>query len=353
MKNQTMDILVAGTYTERSAPAVTEDQKLGKGIYLIPFHKGSGSVAGRPLIVHACNPSWVCMVKNRLFAVCEREDAAEIVECGIRFGETGLEVKEQARLRMSGKASCHIEADENRKRIFVSDYGSGDLKVVDISSPGKPKLLQEIYFEGNGLLSDRQEASHIHSSILCENDLYAADLGCDKIYKFRASGNLLVQEESISTVSGSGPRHMRILKRYGRTYLYIVNELDVTISVYCDGKLYQTANLTEDRRKERLAVDLCIMDEKSLYVSVRGSGEIVNFDIGQDGRLKLKQKVLVPGGWFRSICSDGIGGHLIVADQVNGKIYIFNRGSEGLLTEGRLLSEIPVPAKVLVEEIEY
>ena len=95
------------------------------------------------------------------------------------------------------------------------------------------------------------------------------------------------------------------------------------------------------------------MDEKSLYVSVRGSGEIVNFDIGQDGRLKLKQKVLVPGGWLRSICSDGIGGHLIVADQVNGKIYIFNRGSEGLLTEGRLLSEIPVPAKVLVEEIEY
>ncbi len=353
MKNQVMDIIVVGTYTERSAPAVTEYQKLGEGVYLIPYNRKSGVTEGRPLIVRACNPSWVSVLKNRLFAVCEREDAAEILEYEMRPGESGIEAVEKARLQMNGKASCHIEVDEKHERIFVSDYGSGDLKVVDISSPGKPKLLQEIYFEGNGLLPDRQEASHIHSSILCENDLYAADLGCDKIYKFRASGNLLVQEESISTVSGSGPRHMRILKRYGRTYLYIVNELDVTISVYCDGKLCQTANLTEDRRKERLAADLCIMDEKSLYVSVRGSGEIVNFDIGQDGRLKLKQKVLVPGGWLRSICSDGIGGHLIVADQVNGKIYIFNRGSEGLLTEGRLLSEIPVPAKVLVEEIEY
>lgn len=353
MKNQTMNILVAGTYTERSAPAVTEDQELGKGIYLIPFHKGSGSVAGRPLIVHACNPSWVCMVKNRLFAVCEREDAAEIVECGIRSGETGLEVKEQARLRMSGKASCHIEADENRKRIFVSDYGSGDLKVIDISRPGKPKLLQEIYFEGKGLIPDRQEAPHIHSSLLCGNDLYAADLGCDKIYKFDASGDMLVQEESITAAPGSGPRHMRILRKGKRTYLYAVNELEVTISVYCDGKLRQTAALAENGQRGMLAADLCIIDERFLYVSVRGNGEILGFDINQDGMLKLKQKVMIPGGWFRSICADGSGGHLIAADQANGKIYIFSRGVDGMLTERRLLSEVPAPAKVLAAEIEY
>lgn len=353
MKNQTMDILVVGTYTERSAPAVTEHQKLGEGIYLIPYNRETGAAAGRSLIVHARNPSWVCRAKNRLFAVCEREDAAEIAEYEIRSGEKGPEVEEKARLQMTGKASCHIEVDEKQERIFVSDYGSGDLKVIDISEPGKPKLLQEIYFEGKGLLPDRQEAAHIHSSILCGSDLYAADLGCDKIYKFSASGNPLVQEESINTAPGSGPRHMRILKRDKSTYLYVVNELDISISVYCDGKLYQTAALTEDRQKERLAADLCMMDEKFLYVSVRGSGEILNFNIGQDGRLKLKQKVLIPGGWFRSICSDGSGGHLIAADQVNGKIYIFNRGSEGILTDRRLLSEVPVPVKVLVEEIEY
>ena len=42
MKNQVMDIIVVGTYTERSAPAVTEYQKLGEGVYLIPYNRKSG-----------------------------------------------------------------------------------------------------------------------------------------------------------------------------------------------------------------------------------------------------------------------------------------------------------------------
>lgn len=353
MENQTMKILVAGTYTERSAPAVTAHQELGKGIYLIPYNESSGIASGHPLIIHACNPSWVCMVKNRLFAVCEREDAAEIAEYEITGKETGFEAKEKSRLEMNGKASCHIEADEKRERLYLSDYGSGDLKVIDISEPGKMKLLQEIYFEGKGPNPHRQEASHVHSCLLCGNDLYAADLGSDRIYRFCTSGDMLVQKDSISTAPGSGPRHMRSLKTGGMTCLYAVNELDATISVYCEGKLCQTVSLTDGCKREVLAADLCIADDRFLYASVRGSGEILGFEIKQDGRLNLKQKVLIPVAWFRSICSDGSGSHLIAADQMNGKIYIFNIRADGILTEERLLSEVPVPAKVLVSEIEY
>ena len=56
---------------------------------------------------------------------------------------------------------------------------------------------------------------------------------------------------------------------------------------------------------------------------------------------------------MRGICPDGSGGQLIAADQANGKIYIFSRGADGMLTERRLLSEVPAPAKVLAAEIEY
>lgn len=66
-----MDILLVGTYTQHDAPAVLEKQELGKGIYLIPYNEILGDVAGTPLIIQMQNPSWVCLMKNRLFAVSE------------------------------------------------------------------------------------------------------------------------------------------------------------------------------------------------------------------------------------------------------------------------------------------
>ena len=106
-----MDILLVGTYTQHDAPAVLEKQELGKGIYLIPYNEILGDVAGTPLIIQMQNPSWVCLVKNRLFAVSESEDAAEIVEYEVR-----LTAEKKEGLQMPGKASCHIEKDEKSEK---------------------------------------------------------------------------------------------------------------------------------------------------------------------------------------------------------------------------------------------
>lgn len=45
--------------------------------------------------------------------------------------------------------------------------------------------------------------------------------------------------------------------------------------------------------EDELAVNLFMIDERLLYISVRGLGEMLSFDIEQDGGLNLKQKVLV------------------------------------------------------------
>lgn len=213
-----MDILLVGTYTQHDAPAVLEKQELGEGIYLIPYNETLGGVTGDPLIIRMQNPSWVCLVKNRLFAVSESEAAAEIVEYEVRVQEERLTAEQKAGLQMPGNASCHIEKDEKGQRLFVSDYGSGDLKVIDISEAGSPKLLQEISFTGRGLDPERQEASHIHSCFLHEGDLYAADLGCDKIYSFGTDKGKLLQKETIEVRPGAGPRHMEILEKNGLEY---------------------------------------------------------------------------------------------------------------------------------------
>ena len=69
-------------------------------------------------------------------------------EVGVQ--EERLTAEKKAGLQMPGKASCHIEKDEKGQRLFVSDYGSGDLKVIDISEAGSPKLLQEKGWIRNG-----------------------------------------------------------------------------------------------------------------------------------------------------------------------------------------------------------
>ena len=298
-----MDILLVGTYTQHDAPAGLEKQELGKGIYLIPYNEILGDVAGTPLIIQMQNPSWVCLVKNRLFAVSESEDAAEIVEYEVGVQEERLTAEKKEGLQMPGKASCHIEKDEKGQRLFVSDYGSGDLKVIDISEAGTDK------------------------------------------------GKLL-QKETIEVRPGAGPRHMGILEKNGKTYLYVLNELDLTISVYCNGELCQTISLEEKLPEGALAAELCIAEGKMLYASVRGTGEIFGFTIDENGMLNLKQKVVVPKGWFRSICLDSSEEHLLAADQKTGKIYIFDRQSEGELGNQRVLVEVPVPVQVLSGKIE-
>ena len=121
---ESMDILLVGTYTQHDAPAVLEKQELGKGIYLIPYNEILGDVAGTPLIIQMQNPSWVCLMKNRLFAVSESEDAAEIVEYEVGVQEESLTAEKKASLQMPGKASCHIEKDEKeieRIKKYIAD----------------------------------------------------------------------------------------------------------------------------------------------------------------------------------------------------------------------------------------
>ena len=141
-------------------------------------------------------------------------------------------------------------------------------------------------------------------------------------------------------------------EKNGKTYLYVLNELDITISVYCNGNLCQTISLEENLPEGVLAAELCIAEGKMLYASVRGTGEIFGFTIEENGMLSLKQKVVVPEGWFRSICLDSSEKHLLAADQKTGKIYIFDRQSEGELGNQRVLVEVPVPVQVLSGKIE-
>lgn len=356
-----MNVLIVGTYTTRDAPAIAGDQELGRGIYLFPYDGESGEAGEAAVIAEAENPSWVCVAGGRMFAVSERADSAVLLEYELcKSGQEEVCVSKTGELHMKGSASCHIEKDAKRRRLYLSDYGSGDLKVIDIAKPGDPVLIQQLSFEGNGPNRERQEASHIHSGRLIGDELYVADLGNDSIYLFDVSKERISKRRTLRTKPGAGPRHMQAIDKAGNRILYVVNELNCTLSVYRDDEEIQTLPLSEWQGGQgELAADLVLSENGFLYASVRGTGEIRSFGIGADGTIEALQTVRisdaaqagVQAGGIRSICLDQAEKHLIAADQRSGTLAVFDRQGDGTLTGGRILREVPAPVKVMTAEV--
>lgn len=351
-----MKVLAVGTYTERNAPHVTAKQELGEGIYLY-FWQEDGRGEELLHLEKLVNPSYLEFYGRRMFAVSERENHAVLAEYMLETTGGRINLKRLGGLCLEGAASCHIELCGETGMLFLSDYGSGDLKVIDVRKEGEPRLLQEFYFEGRGVRQARQEASHIHSCCAFEGKLYAADLGGDKIYQFEMGEEGLEGLRTIPARAGAGPRHMQARQENGVVTLYVINELDCTVSVYQerDGKgmceIQWIPLLGQKRERNMLAADLRLSRDGFLYASVRGSNHIYVLKIEQDGRLCLIQEQENSGEWTRSICMDPAQKYLIAANQISGTLTVFER------IKGRLLGPVrnvrtPVPVKVTVQEVE-
>lgn len=345
-----MSILVVGTYTESNAPAILKEQELGKGVYVYQYDPGCGILEEMDC-VEMENPSWVSIYEERVFAVNEVETAAVLLEYEIVREKEKSKLKEIQKLIMEGSASCHIEIDRKGKRLFLSDYGSGDLKVIDISEKGNLKLLQNIRFTGIGSRPDRQERPHIHSSYLYRNELYVADLGCDRIYVYDISKTYISKKRELLCDAAAGPRHMIVRENNrGELLVYVVNELNNTLGVYREGEKIRSLPLCEQQEigSDVLAADICISEDGYLYVSVRGSGEIYIFEIKDDGNVEQIQKITIMEKGLRSICLDTEQMHLFVADQTSGMIRSFLKGKDGKLQESDLKLQVPAAVKIVI-----
>ncbi len=355
-----MKLLAIGTYTERTAPAVTATQELGKGIFLYPYEEISGTIGECLFLEETLNPSYLAFFKDRLFAVSETDDAAILKEYSLcpdgtapetDSGMTGFTLRLTAKLSLPGAASCHIAVCEERELLFLSDYGSGDFHLISIRTAGALKLLESRSFTGHGARPDRQEAPHIHSCCLCGEKVFVADLGCDRIRLFAFHGDELTELEALPARAGSGPRHMCTKNQDGRLTLYVVNELDCTISVFQQdpsGRMQEIQWLPLYRgrmQEDALAADIALSQDGFLYVSVRGSNRIFVFQIQKNGTLSMVQERGCGGKGPRSICLDESGRHLLVANQASGEIVVFDL-AEGMLAGIAGRRAIPVPVKV-------
>ena len=172
-----------------------------------------------------------------------------------------------------GKHSCHIVLLE--RQAVVADYTSGTLTLYELDEQGLPQPNPTVVtYQGKGPHPKRQLSPHIHSSTLSPdgNTLLVADLGCDRLIRYKVENGRLVlpEAEIIALPAGSGPRHCAFAPE--GDYLYVVTELTDEVMTFrtSDYKLLDRCILNAGN-PEGAAHIVVSADGKYLYASSRVS----------------------------------------------------------------------------------
>lgn len=344
--------LYVGTYTASGK---------SDGIYLYSMDALTGALT-RTNSFKSVNPSFLTIDRSRryLYAVNEVGEYAGKPGGGVSAfaidratGNLRL-LNEQA---TQGADPCHLTIDRRGKTLLVANYTGGSITTLPLRSDGTLGLANDVKQHEGSSIKEQQKGPHAHCIILDAAERYAlaADLGIDKVMIYRfdpATGKLTHGKQPWAELQqGAGPRHLT-LHPTGR-YLYVINELDSTMTAFkynaSNGTLSQietVSTLPSDFSGVSYCADVHVSPSgRFLYGSNRGHNSIVVFEIDQrTGKLKQLEHVSTVGKWPRNFTIDPTGRFLLVANQHTDNVVTFSIDPRtGRLTPTGQVTEIPVP----------
>jgi 6-phosphogluconolactonase len=308
-----------------------------ESIFQYAFNAADGTLSLLDSVCGIENPSFIVPDRNGrfLFAISETKKGNYSVMATFQMSP-GTKPVLISEVTYKGSGACHITVDWKSKFAFSANYGGGSLAVLAFEEGGKlygPVQLLE--FSGSGQVHDRQETSHVHSSLFLPDRglLFIANLGTDRIYACRydpLAGQPLVfaNPPFISLPGGSGPRFMALHPT--GLWFYVICELSADIFVFEKDKLdkwiyrYTVANNLVPNGRE--AADIKIdRSGRYLYASNRGDAdEIIIFAINEHtGALKEIQRIPSGAKGPRYLAIDPSGGYLFAANEKGNSITFF------------------------------
>ena len=246
--------------------------------------------------------------------------------------------------QQTGADPCFVLLYDDGKYMMTADYSGGSVSAFPINDGVVGDLCASLKFEGQGPVTDRQEASHIHQlKELTSNDsrwILASDLGADviRLIKPETNGTVLTLEhvKDIPCPAGSGPRHMEFNSE--STLLYCIAELSGEVLVYdiCHEGKVPTFTLKQQIQADEVnaggSADIHMHPSgRWLYTSHRLKNDgIAAFHIFPDGTLK-KMDYTITGRHPRNFMVTDDGEYLLVACRDDKCIQVFQ-----ILPTGRL-----------------
>ena len=345
-------VLYVGTYTQTGK---------SDGIYLYAMDPLTGELT-RKNSFKSVNPSFLTIDRTKRFLYAVNEVGEYLGKPGGAVSAFAIE-RSTFNLRLkneqatNGADPCHLTIDRRGQTLLVANYTGGSLTALPVRSDGTLGMATEVKQHEGSSIKEQQKGPHAHCIILDRSERYAlaADLGIDKVMIYRfdpASGKLTPgKQPSAELQQGAGPRHLT-LHPNGR-FLYVINELDSTMTAFKYNAPAGTLTLIEtvstlpsDFSGVSYCADLHVSPSgKFLYGSNRGHNSIVVFEIDQrTGKLKQVEHVSTEGNWPRNFTIDPSGRFLLVANQRSDNVVTFSIDPRtGRLKPTGQITEIPVP----------
>jgi 6-phosphogluconolactonase len=312
-----------GTYTRKDS----------KGIYLSQLDMKTGFLSEPVLAAQASNPSFLVVRGGLIVAVSE--DRSGTVDTYVK-GRGSSEWRSQVPRSTQGGAPCHISLDATGSIVFVANYQAGNVLSYRVQDDLRLSLpVSTIQHVGSSVDPRRQKAPHAHAINPHPNNrfVYAADLGIDQvlIYRLDATTGALTPNDppSARVAPGSGPRHLAF--RPDGKYLYVINEMRRTVSVFAcnpgSGALspVQDISTVPEGFAEGSTAEIFVHPSgRFVYGSNRGHDSIVVYRVdGASGKLSLVEFEKTRGKTPRGFGIDPTGRYLVAANQNSHDVYAF------------------------------
>lgn len=332
-----------------------------EGIYLGTLDTESGKLGPLKVAAKTKNPNFLALSRDRqfLYASISSPHGSAVEAYARRPDGTLLLLNERP---AGGDDCCHVSVDATGHSVFVANYGGGNVAGFVTKSNGSlNERTALIPFTGSGPNPSRQKKPYGHAIYPDPENkfVYACDLGSDSVWIFRLDaehGTLTPTHPPAAKLPpGAGPRHLAF--HPNGKWVYVANELDMTVSVFqrnlLTGQLTlikSVSTLPEGASIEGVSVAEIEFHPsgKWLYVSNRGCDTIAVFAVASDGSLTLIENVPSVVKFPRSFAIDPTGKWMITAGQKDNRIAVLKINPEtGKLTPTAQQAEVGVPVCIL------
>lgn len=310
-----------------------------EGIKVYTFNQDDAGFSYKSGITGISNPSFISDIyrDSLIYSVAEDEGNTSSA-CALKFDKDKYKLSLLNSQPTGGGAPCNIAVCPDRNKVFTANYMGGNLSVFDIDDSGKLKFNKTFDFIGTGPVKDRQEQAHIHSVNFTPDgtQLWANDLGSDKIRVIDMESMTHDEKNDIQLPLGSGPRHT--CYHSNGKYAYIITELSgdvLVLNIKEENKTELIQTIKADTIGAQGSADIHLSpDEKFLYASCRlQSDGIAIFRVSPETGLLERIGYCLTGKHPRNFAITPNGKYVLVACRDNNSVEIYSRDTEtGLLS---------------------
>jgi 6-phosphogluconolactonase len=332
-----------------------------RGIYRATLDPATGKLSAAELAAELEAPGFLTVHDGVVYAVAAGPGAPGVVAFRIK-PDGGLEPMGSS--PTGDGAAAHVAAHPSGAFLLTAQYGGGSVALFPLDAAGNPGPATLHRHEGGTrIVGKRQDSPHPHWCGFSPDGAFALvpDLGLDGIVIYRTDPQhaAIHPHGFAASEPGGGARHMRFSPN-GR-FIYLVNELSSTLSIFAWDAANGAANLLETVP----ALDKNVMDAEAmnaaaevlvhpsgefLYYSNRGNDSVSVFRTNPDtGAARVIQTQPIRGAFPRHIALSPCAKWLLAAGADSNSVSAHRIDPQtGKLTfQTRCVTNVPNPICIL------